>query len=416
MRILVRFVLLAAFAPAAHAQVLPGDLLVNSFDVPDVLAHFRPDGTVVQTAAAGTGTSWLGAAILPNGNWVATRRVPYGVNIFDGVTGAELATWDMPPGYGGSTGDVGVFSDGTLAVTDQNGAVWRLDTAGNLIVSWSVPGSPFGILVDDNDEVWACDTGGVLWHTDDMGNSINNFSTGSGAGDVVMAQDGTLFVTRFTAGEVAHYAQDGTFLGSFVAGGNSTTWGLAMGPDQTLWVAGMFDPLLLNFDQAGTLLGSFSVGPAARPIFLTIPTIGSEDIGTNYCGPANLNSTGLSALISAFGSTTVSQNSVALTASQLPQNVFGYFLNSDTQGFKPFPPGSNGNLCLGGGIGRHAKQIANSGSAGELVIDVDLAALPRPGGTHSVVAGETWNFQCWFRDNQGGPTSNFTDGIEIVFQ
>ncbi len=70
---------------------------------------------------------------------------------------------------------------------------------------------------------------------------------------------------------------------------------------------------------------------------------------------------------------------------------------------------------MGGGIGRHAKQVANSGADGELVIDVDLTALPRPNGTHSVVAGETWNFQCWFRDNVGGPTSNFTDGIEIVF-
>ena len=50
-------------------------------------------------------------------------------------------------------------------------------------------------------------------------------------------------------------------------------------------------------------------------------------------------------------------------------------------------------------------------------LDVDLTALPRPNGTHSVVAGETWNFQCWFRDKVGGmTTSNFTDGIEILFQ
>ena len=86
------------------------------------------------------------------------------------------------------------------------------------------------------------------------------------------------------------------------------------------------------------------------------------------------------------------------------------------QDFKAFPGGSQGNLCLGGGIGRHAKQVANSGAAGELVIHVDLTALPRPNGTHSVVAGETWNFQCWFRDNVGVPTSNFTDAIEIAFQ
>ena len=86
------------------------------------------------------------------------------------------------------------------------------------------------------------------------------------------------------------------------------------------------------------------------------------------------------------------------------------------QGFVPFPPGSQGNLCLGGGIGRHAKQIGNSGPAGELFLELDLTALPRPNGTHPVVAGETWNFQCWFRDQNPGITSNFSDGIEIVFQ
>ncbi len=121
-------------------------------------------------------------------------------------------------------------------------------------------------------------------------------------------------------------------------------------------------------------------------------------------------------MISAFGRTLASKNFVTLTAGQLPPNVFGYFLNSDVQGFTPVPPGSQGNLCLGGGIGRHAKQVANTGAAGELVLDLDLTALPRPNGTHSVVAGETWNFQCWFRDKNPGPTSNFTDGLAVTFQ
>ncbi|MEE8468002.1 MAG: hypothetical protein V3T22_06075, partial [Planctomycetota bacterium] len=138
-------------------------------------------------------------------------------------------------------------------------------------------------------------------------------------------------------------------------------------------------------------LGSFDLGPAALPSFLTIRVVGAEDIGTSYCGPANFNSTGKSAVIFAFGSTRVSNNFVRLTASQLPQNVFGYFLNSDVQDFTPFPLGSQGNLCLGGGIGRHAKQVANTGASGELVLDLDLTALPRPNGTHAVVAGETWN-------------------------
>ena len=138
-------------------------------------------------------------------------------------------------------------------------------------------------------------------------------------------------------------------------------------------------------------------------------------LGTPYC-TAQPNSTGSPAAISATGYGSAVVGDLTLTASQLPMNVFGYFLNSDVQGFTPFPPGSSGNLCLAGGIGRHAKQIANSGSAGELVIDVDLTSLPRPSGTHSVVAGETWNFQCWFRDKNPGPTSNFSDGLAVTFQ
>ncbi|MCP3919930.1 MAG: hypothetical protein GY711_30745 [bacterium] len=29
-----------------------------------------------------------------------------------------------------------------------------------------------------------------------------------------------------------------------------------------------------------------------------------------------------------------------------------------------------------------------------------------------VLAGETWFFQCWYRDNNPGPTSHFTDASE----
>ena len=81
------FLLLLVSLPVpAYAQVQPGDLLLNSYD-PSVLVHYRPDGTVVQTSAPGTGALWMGAAILPDGNWATTRYSPInGINIFDGVT------------------------------------------------------------------------------------------------------------------------------------------------------------------------------------------------------------------------------------------------------------------------------------------------------------------------------------------
>ena len=44
---------------------------------------------------------------------------------------------------------------------------------------------------------------------------------------------------------------------------------------------------------------------------------------------------------------------------------------------------------------------------------LDLGAIPTPTAFVAVQPGETWNFQAWYRDS--GQT-NFTDGLEILFQ
>ena len=138
-------------------------------------------------------------------------------------------------------------------------------------------------------------------------------------------------------------------------------------------------------------------------------------IGSSYCGPANLNSSGVPAILTAFGSDMVAANSVRLDAAQMAQNQFGYFINSMTQGFV-LPPGSQGNLCLSGSIGRYNQDIKNSGAGGEFSLQLDLANTPAPGGPVAIQPGETWNFQAWFRDDNPGSTSNFTDGVSITFQ
>ena len=104
-------------------------------------------------------------------------------------------------------------------------------------------------------------------------------------------------------------------------------------------------------------------------------------------------------------------NDVTLMVDQLPLH-FGYFLTSQTQGFFN-PPGSQGIICLSGTIGRY-NQIANiiQGPCGSL--QVDLTAIPVNPPT-AVLPGDTWNFQAWFRDNNPGLTSNFTDGVSITF-
>lgn len=139
-------------------------------------------------------------------------------------------------------------------------------------------------------------------------------------------------------------------------------------------------------------------------------------IGTAYCEPAVANSTGVAGVAGARGSTAVFQNSLELVATELPANQFGFFLTSLTQGMNPGAGGSQGSLCLAGEIGRFNAPALNSGALGEMVQVVDLTALPQPLGVVSVVAGETWHFQAWYRDLNPGPASNFTSGVSASFQ
>jgi FG-GAP repeat len=146
-------------------------------------------------------------------------------------------------------------------------------------------------------------------------------------------------------------------------------------------------------------------------VWLTRP---ADLLGATYCSPAQLNSTGQSARIAASACSDLTSNFLGLYASQMPAGEFGYFLTSATQGFVTGPGGSQGDLCLGGPIGRFSTQIQVSDQAGRFELQVDLSALPLT-PPHAVLPGETWNFQAWFRDKNPGTTSNFTDGVGVTF-
>ncbi len=145
---------------------------------------------------------------------------------------------------------------------------------------------------------------------------------------------------------------------------------------------------------------------------------GGTFLGTNYCS-ANPNSTGQSAQMRGFGSASVGANNVELACTDMPTNSFGFFLVSRTRGLVTNPGGSAGNLCLGSPIGRFVGpgEVQNSGAAGEIRLTLDLARIPTPTGFVAVMPTESWAFSTWFRDTGAtGPTSNFSDGYEIVFQ
>ncbi|MEM6674382.1 MAG: hypothetical protein AAF726_16165 [Planctomycetota bacterium] len=144
---------------------------------------------------------------------------------------------------------------------------------------------------------------------------------------------------------------------------------------------------------------------------------GGGGIGMAYCNAAQ-NSTGATGRTRATGSRIASANNLTLAATNLPNNTFGFFLTSQSQGFVQNPGGSSGNLCLGGAVGRYVGpgQVKNSGLSGSFALQLNLSQTPTPNGLVAVQAGQTWNFTAWFRDSAGGSvTSNFTDGFAVSF-
>ena len=142
--------------------------------------------------------------------------------------------------------------------------------------------------------------------------------------------------------------------------------------------------------------------------------------GMSYCGPAAPNSSGLSASILALGTNEAQLNELKLRVNDAGTNTFGFFLVSPVS--QPATPviGSAGRLCLGGAIGRYVApgQVQSTGLTGSFELNLDLTAIPTPTvGPVAALPGATWYFQAWFRDFAStGPTSNFSDGVEVTFE
>jgi formylglycine-generating enzyme required for sulfatase activity len=189
-------------------------------------------------------------------------------------------------------------------------------------------------------------------------------------------------------------------------------------PFSTWRVASLAPTLHSTARRAATLAAPLGRLATALPLTILGASTALAQVGTNYCTPAISNSTGAPAVIAGSGSAMVLMNNFSLTGSVLPLNSFGFFLTSRDQGFVFPVHNSQGRMCLVGNIGRYVGQgqVKNSGSTGTFSLAIDLTSMPTPFGSVAVLPGETWNFQCWYRDAVGGSaTSNFSDGLAVLF-
>jgi len=170
--------------------------------------------------------------------------------------------------------------------------------------------------------------------------------------------------------------------------------------------------------KTGTL-GLFRGGPQADPAVSVCGPMGGmgQPIVTNYC-TATANSTGQLGSITAQN-IDLNARTMELAAANLPASVFALSIVSRTQGFVANPGGSSGNLCLSGTIGRYfGGAILQTSGAGTLLESGSLDLMPIPPNGVAVQPGDTWYFQYWHRDIISGlgiPTSNYTDGVRVIF-
>lgn len=194
------------------------------------------------------------------------------------------------------------------------------------------------------------------------------------------------------------------------ANANAIRWGTAY----SFWFDAAAPP-----QAAVASLGLFKPGnPGLQLINLEGPQNGGNNILTsNYCTAA-LNSTTETTKIAAANAD-LTARTMDLEVTDLPANVFGFIVTSLDQGFIANPGLSSGNLCLGGSIGRGVGDVIfNSGAAGASTINVDLDMMITASGANVPVGmGETRYFQAWHRDltGLGTPTSNFSDGLIVIF-
>lgn len=196
---------------------------------------------------------------------------------------------------------------------------------------------------------------------------------------------------------------------------------LSIGPNMTDFCsADLTDAVGLN-DTVGIAVYSPCTnftGTGFDPVAGGWMLLPGAEIGERYCSPATVNSTGNSAELIIRGCGDLAFESLELRAFCLPGNEFGLFLASQTPDFVRHP-GASGALCLGGEIGTFPYQVQNTGTTGELLVDLDVDEVPR-GLRVGFAAGETWYFQAWFRDwmwidGELVRSSFFTDAVAVTF-
>lgn len=128
---------------------------------------------------------------------------------------------------------------------------------------------------------------------------------------------------------------------------------------------------------------------------------------TTYCLGAT-NSTGNSAGLVNLGTASIGANDFLAFGGGYPANQFGILIYGQGATFTPL---GNGTLCVSTSPTLFRLTIFQADLFGSFNVPVDYNNLA-PGS--AINAGETWNWQTWYRDTVGAGF-NFSDAISVTF-
>ncbi len=346
----------------------------------------------------------------------ATATTLYGLN----YNTSEYGTLDIA---------TGVFT--TLGTTNI-----PLSTARGLTAHPN--GTDWYVIADagSDNELWVGDiTTGTF-------TSLGITATAQSLIDIACDSQGNLFAHSITDDNL--YSLDPTTAAATIIGPLGADINFAQGMDfdwstdtlyATLYTGGGAGQFVSLDTTTGGILTTVATDflNAEMEMAMQVPAGGDPGVGTPFCDPMDINSTGQSTQMT--GSLTAPGGSgLHLEAVNGPPTEFGYFL----VGTAPDDPGlviSNGRLCLsitGGNVfGRYnvsggplnsigafdasgvMQNLVSTSSVGS-GYDVP-STVPIP-GSPTITAGSTWHFQLWHRDTPAGAgASNFSNGLSVMF-
>jgi hypothetical protein len=135
--------------------------------------------------------------------------------------------------------------------------------------------------------------------------------------------------------------------------------------------------------------------------------------GTGAAGCAN--SAGTGGAIFPSGSASITADDLMLSVSGLPPSKFGLVFMGDAT--IPALPMADGMRCVGGSLFRFGARLSDG--SGVLTEGPGIVGWTwnNLGSAGHILAGDTWSFQCWYRDPQGpcGTGSNASSALAITF-